>query len=203
MQGIQGPTGPQGEQGVQGVAGQNGKSAYTAAIETGYSGTEAQFNAALANIPEHIESTSNPHKVTATQIGAELSGTAANAVSAHNSSASAHSDIRSAVSTAQTTATNALNTANGKASTVTYTATIGTSWTASGDYFYQTITVSGILASDNPIVDINVGSDYAANALYSENLCKVISITTANNSITVVASEAVATAFPIQLKVVR
>lgn len=94
IQGVQGPqgeTGPEGPQGPAGVAGQNGKNAYTSAVEAGYSGTEAAFNKALSDVPGHIASTSNPHKVTAQQVGADPTGTAANAVSTHNTSTSAHS----------------------------------------------------------------------------------------------------------------
>lgn len=96
IQGVQGPqgeTGPEGPQGPAGVAGQNGKSAYTSAVEAGYSGAETTFNKALSEVPEHIASKSNPHGVTAPQIGAELKGTAASAVAAHNTSASAHSAL--------------------------------------------------------------------------------------------------------------
>lgn len=96
-----------------------------------------------------------------------------------------------------------LKTAMGAASTTTYNATVTTSWTASGEYFYQNITVNGITANDNPIVAINTGTDNAANKLYSESLGKVIRIVTAANKITVYATEAIGTAFPIQLKVVR
>ncbi|MBR2934919.1 MAG: hypothetical protein IKB79_05010 [Oscillospiraceae bacterium] len=91
----------------------------------------------------------------------------------------------------------------GAAVTATYTATVTTSWTASGDYYYQDITVSGILATDTPIVDIVCGSDNAANKVYSENICKVFRITTSANKIRVWATEKISTAFPIQLKVVR
>lgn len=91
----------------------------------------------------------------------------------------------------------------GAAVTATYTATVTTSWTASGDYYYQDITVSGILATDTPIVDIMCGSDNAANKVYSENICKVFRITTSANKVRVWATEAISTAFPIQLKVVR
>ena len=94
VQGVQGPqgeTGPEGPQGPAGVAGQNGKSAYTSAVEAGYSGTETAFNKALSDVPGHIASTSNPHNVTAAQVGADPTGTAASEVSAHNTSTSAHS----------------------------------------------------------------------------------------------------------------
>ena len=90
-----------------------------------------------------------------------------------------------------------------KASTATYTATVTTSWTKSGVYYYQDIAVSGIVANDTPVVDIVSGSDNAANVLYAEAICKVFRITTSANSIRVWAKEAINTAFPIQLKVVR
>ena len=46
-----GPEGPQGEVGPQGPAGKDGKSAYQDAAASGYTGTEADFNAALACLP--------------------------------------------------------------------------------------------------------------------------------------------------------
>lgn len=54
IQGVQGPQGaigPEGPQGPAGVSGQDGKSAYSSAVEAGYSGTETAFNEALANVP--------------------------------------------------------------------------------------------------------------------------------------------------------
>lgn len=90
-----------------------------------------------------------------------------------------------------------------KARVVTYTATVTATWTASGDYFYQDISVSGVLATDNPIVDVVCGSDNAANALYSEAIGKVFRITASSGSIRVWATKAIEFAFPIQLKVVR
>ena len=49
-QGEKGDTGAQGETGPQGPAGADGKSAYQAAVEAGYSGTEAELCAALASL---------------------------------------------------------------------------------------------------------------------------------------------------------
>lgn len=49
-QGIQGEIGPQGPVGPTGATGPAGKSAFTAAQEGGYTGNEATFNAALANL---------------------------------------------------------------------------------------------------------------------------------------------------------
>lgn len=96
IQGVQGPqgeTGPEGPQGPAGVAGQNGKSAYTSAVEAGYSGTETVFNKSLSEVPGHIANKSNPHGVTAAQVGADPQGTAASTVSTHNTSVSAHSAL--------------------------------------------------------------------------------------------------------------
>ena len=49
-QGATGATGAQGKQGVQGVPGEAGKSAYQAAKDGGYTGTEAEFNAILSRV---------------------------------------------------------------------------------------------------------------------------------------------------------
>ena len=42
-----------GPQGLPGPAGADGQSAYSSAVETGYTGTEATFNSALATMPAH------------------------------------------------------------------------------------------------------------------------------------------------------
>lgn len=89
------------------------------------------------------------------------------------------------------------------ATTCTYVRTVTATWNADGGYFYQDIAVSGIKETDNPIVDIVTGSDNAANVRNSENMSKVFRITTSADGITVWATEAISTAFDIQLKVVR
>lgn len=90
------------------------------------------------------------------------------------------------------------------ATTALYSATIGTSWTGSSAPYTQSITVSGILATDTPIVDVNLSSiTYANKDAVLEAYAKVYRITTAANSITVYADEATKTSIPIQLKVVR
>ena len=92
----------------------------------------------------------------------------------------------------------------GGASTKLYTATIGTSWSGSAAPYTQNITVSGILASDTPIVDVDLSSTaYANKNAVLEAYAKVYRITTAANSITVYADEKTTTSIPIQLKVIR
>lgn len=85
----------------------------------------------------------------------------------------------------------------------TFTATVTNTWTEDGGWFYQDISVPGMLETDDPVVDILPGSDNEANLLYSEAICRVFRIATAANSIRVWATEAISTAFPIRLKVVR
>ena len=149
IQGPQGPQGPQGVRGVQGVqgvpgvSGANGKSAYQSAAENGYSGTETAFNEAMVAMPDHIANKGNPHGVTAAQVGADKSGSAADAlsqakaytdqkvsaiptpdvsaqISAHNTSGSAHSDIRALASNAQNAANAAQEAVASKAPMYTY-----------------------------------------------------------------------------------
>ena len=92
---------------------------------------------------------------------------------------------------------------NGKATTVTYTASVGTTWTGSEAPYTQTITVSGITANDNPIVDVVLSSDFDTASSQLTDYGKIYRITTAANSITVYASETTEAAVSIQLKCVR
>ena len=94
--------------------------------------------------------------------------------------------------------------ANTKATTTLYTASITTTWTGSAAPYTQTITVSGMLATDTPIVDVDLsGVTYANKDAVIEAYAKVYRITTAADSITVYADEKTTTAITIQLKVVR
>lgn len=91
--------------------------------------------------------------------------------------------------------------ANAKATTVTYSASITTSWSGSTAPFTQNISVSGIKSSDNPIVDA-IFTTLNFSTLEPE-WGKIFKITTNNNLITVYAKEKTTASIPIQLKVVR
>lgn len=85
----------------------------------------------------------------------------------------------------------------------TFTVTLGTSWSGSGPYT-QTATVSGLLASDNPIVDVVLSSATATAKAQRDAWALVDRITTAANSITAYAyDKKPTTAIPIQIKVMR
>ena len=88
----------------------------------------------------------------------------------------------------------------------THTASISTSWTSDGTNggYTKTVSVSGILATDNPIVDIVLDTNRSTNKAQVEAWSKVTRITTENGSIKLWANEEKpATAFTLQLKVVR
>ena len=92
----------------------------------------------------------------------------------------------------------------GGSSSVTYTAEIGTNWEAAetGEYV-QSVEVAGILASDNPIVDVVLDSSKDTALSQLEAWSYISKIETSNGSITVTClEEAPTTAIPIQIKVV-
>lgn len=91
-----------------------------------------------------------------------------------------------------------------RAKTITYTANVGTTWVGSTAPYTQTITVTGITANDNPIVDIYSNSTAAKFKLELKAYALVGKITTAANSITLTCyDKKPVTAFGLQLKVVR
>lgn len=92
IQGIQGEVGPEGPQGPAGVAGAAGKSAYQAALEAGFGGSETSFNQALADVSNKANKT-------------EAQGYATDAKNEAISAAA--SDATSKANTAETNAKNA------------------------------------------------------------------------------------------------
>ena len=71
-QGATGPAGAEGKQGPPGATGEAGKSAYQAAKDGGYTGTEAEFNAIMAIIDKHAarHKTGGADPLTAADVGA-------------------------------------------------------------------------------------------------------------------------------------
>lgn len=86
-----------------------------------------------------------------------------------------------------------------------FTVSVPVSWTenSAGGYM-QTISVPGILSTDDPVADIMMGDNVDTNALYTAAWALITSIVTADGSITLYANgEAPTTAFTIQMKAVR
>lgn len=85
------------------------------------------------------------------------------------------------------------------------TATLASdSWVGDSAPYTQTVSVSGILSTDNPIVDVSLSSTYATAKEQLEAWNKVSNITTSNGSITASCFDDKPTvSIPIQLKVIR
>jgi hypothetical protein len=86
---------------------------------------------------------------------------------------------------------------------VVLTTTLNTTWQGSTAPYTKTQTVSGLLATDTPIVDVVMSGNFATDETRIEAWGYVYRITTANNSITLYATEKPTVSLPIQLKVVR
>ena len=86
----------------------------------------------------------------------------------------------------------------------TLTVTLNTGgWTGTEAPFAQIQEVSGILATDVPIVDVVLSGDWGVDEARLEAWGYIYRIVTSNDSITAYAREKPDVALPLQLKVVR
>lgn len=122
-------------------------------IRTAASNAASAASSAQSTADTHIANKSNPHGVTASQVGAptvaEMNAAIAaiptpdvsGQINTHNTDTAAHSDIRQLI-------------ANKKGAQV-YTATIGTSWTEDSDTGVktQTVSISGVTADSTAKID--------------------------------------------------
>lgn len=177
----------------------------------------AEIAAAYTALAAHTGNTSNPHGVTPAQIGAmplkpaliELTppsdGGFGGAIDFHFNGSTA--DYTSRIIEYQAGAIDIVGdlTNNSKhvATTSTLTATVPVAWTASGNFFYQNVSVPGMLATDNPVADVLMWTDNAANKLYAEAWAKVLRIDTGDNLVQIWCTEVPTVAFQLQFKVVR
>lgn len=120
-----------GPKGATGAAGAAGKSAYAAAVEAGYTGTEATFYAALTAMPyhnaRHLPDGADPITVKAGNIDEGAVETA---------------KIKAKAVTADKVAD--------AARTQRISISVGTEWTGESAPYTQTVTVAGLLADDVP-----------------------------------------------------
>lgn len=92
---------------------------------------------------------------------------------------------------------------NSRATVSLFTASIGTTWTGADAPFSQTVSISGIKATDSPVVDLVPSSTYATAETQLEDWGKIFNIESGANQITVYATEQTTVALPIRLLVVR
>ena len=84
-----------------------------------------------------------------------------------------------------------------------YNITLDTTWSGSSAPFSKTQTVTGILATDTPIVDVVMSGTYATDEVRIEAWGYIYRAITANNAITFYATDKPTVSLPLQIKVVR
>lgn len=83
------------------------------------------------------------------------------------------------------------------------TATLNTNWSGSAAPYTKTITVSGILATDTPIIDVVMSGTYSTDEARIEAWGYIYRAVCNNGSITFYATEKPTISLPIQIRVVR
>ena len=90
------------------------------------------------------------------------------------------------------------------ASTVTYTGTLASaSWTGSSAPYSQTITVTGMASTDEPIYDLTLSGTYATDVTLETEWANVFDLHTGTNQVTVKAHAIPTVDLPFRMKVVR
>ena len=83
------------------------------------------------------------------------------------------------------------------------TTTLNTSWSGSSAPYTKTISVSGILSTDVPFIDIVMSGTYATDTARQEAWGYIYRAVTADNAITFYATDKPTVSLPLQIKVVR
>lgn len=85
-----------------------------------------------------------------------------------------------------------------------YTATLPyTSWTGSSAPYSKAVTVSGILSTDTPIIDVVLSGVYNTDITIQDSWTVIYRAVTSENTITFYATSVPNVDIPIQIKVVR
>lgn len=92
--------------------------------------------------------------------------------------------------------------ANNAVSTV-YTATIATGWSGTTAPYSKVVTINGILATDEPVIDLAPSDTYATAEPQIEQWGYVYRAVTAANTITFYATEKPTVALPIKVRCIR
>ena len=93
--------------------------------------------------------------------------------------------------------------ATGGGTAVEYNATISTSWTSEGNLYKQTISIPGLLSTDDGVVGLILSENYETSQLEKAEWGKIHRIKTADGSITVYATAVTTMELNIQMIVTR
>ena len=173
-----------GAAGAKGETGAAGKSAYAAAVEAGYTGTEATFYAALTAMPyhnaRHLPDGADPITVKAGNIEASAVETA---------------KIKDKAVTMAKLADHAVS--------VDYTATLNTKWSGSAAPYTKEQAINGILATDKPLIDIVPSATFADAEKQADAWALIYRAVTAANKITFYAKAKPTVSIPLQIRCIR
>ena len=177
-QNIRGAAGPKGETGAA------GKSAYAAAVEAGYTGTEATFYAALTAMPyhnaRHLPDGADPITVKAGNIEASAVETA---------------KIKDKAVTMAKLADHAVS--------VDYTVTLDTTWSGDAAPYTKEQTINGILAADAPLIDLAPSATFTDAEKQADAWALIYRAVTAANKITFYAKAKPTVSIPLQIRCIR
>jgi len=84
-----------------------------------------------------------------------------------------------------------------------YTTTLNTTWSGSSAPFTKAQTITGILATDTPIIDVVMSGVFATDELISSSWGLVYRAVATTDTITFYATEKPTVSLPLQFKVVR
>ncbi len=173
-----------GAAGAKGETGAAGKSAYAAAVEAGYTGTEATFYAALTAMPyhnaRHLPDGADPITVKAGNIEASAVETA---------------KIKDKAVTMAKLADHAVS--------VDYTVTLDTTWSGDAAPYTKEQTVNGILADDKPLIDLVPSATFADAEKQADAWALIYRAVTAANKITFYAKAKPTVSIPLQIRCIR
>ena len=173
-----------GAKGDKGETGAAGKSAYAAAVEAGYTGTEATFYAALTAMPyhnaRHLPDGADPITVKAGNLEASAVETA---------------KIKDKAVTMAKLADHAVS--------VDYTVTLNTTWSGSAAPYTKEQTINGILAADAPLIDLAPSATFADAEKQADAWALIYRAVTAANKITFYAKAKPTVSIPLQIRCIR
>ena len=168
------PVNIMGPSGSPGSTGPAGKSAYQAATEGGYTGTESTFNNAMSSFPyhnaRHLPDGADPILVKT-------------------------GNVEDLAITRQKLGANAVSN--------TYTATLNTTWSGSAAPYTKAQTINGILAADYPIVDLVPSETYSDAKEQEDAWSSIFRIVASANTLTFYAHEKPSVSLPIKVICIR
>ena len=164
--------GPAGQDGAQGPA---GLSAYEAAAEAGYQGTQATFNAALAALPYH---------------GARHLPGGADPISVRTES------MEDGAVTADKLAAGSVS--------VTYNVQLDPAlWQGETAPFTQTVSLAGLLGSDTPLVDVQLSGTFSTDRKRLEDYAQLYRAVAEAGALTVYALGRPTVMLPLRILCIR